>query len=82
MIRCKFRCSSVRKMSSRQGDGSYRLLYEAEFYAVSEGSEENREFFAWTPSGSLKVGVYKEDVFEPGKEYYLDISLAGEEHSS
>jgi len=78
MTRCKFHCSSVKKMAYRQDGGTDRMLYEAEFYAVSTGSDENKKFFEWTPSGSLKIGVYKEDLFEPGKDYYLDMSLAGE----
>ena len=74
MTRCKFHCSSVTKTSYRQGDGSEKMLYTADFFAVTEGSEENKKFFAWTPSGSLKLGTYKEDLFQPGGEYYLDIS--------
>lgn len=73
MTRCKFHCNSVRKSVAREGTGEI-FLYEAEFGAVYDGSEENKEFFKWTPSGSLKLGVYKKDVFEPGKDYYLDIS--------
>ncbi len=71
MTRCKFQCQSVRKFKS-QG----KFLYEAEFYAVTGDSEENKKFFEWTPSGNLKVGVYKEDIFQPGKNYYLDIHEA------
>lgn len=73
--RCKFHCHSVRKFISGFGDNK-KPLYEAEFSAVIDGSEENKKFFEWTPSGSLKIGVYKEDVFQPGKEYYLDVSEA------
>jgi hypothetical protein len=61
-------------MSSFGGAG--RTLYEAEFNAVTDGSEENKKFFEWTPSGSLKIGVYREDIFQPGQDYYLDISEA------
>lgn len=73
--RCKFSCQSVRKFMSGYGDNK-RPLYEAEFSAVTGDSEENKKFFEWTPSGSLKVGVYREDIFQPGKDYYLDISEA------
>lgn len=69
MTRCKFQCQSVTK--AKYGE---KLLYTAEFQAVYAGSEENKKFFEWTPSGTLRLGVYKEDLFEPGKEYYLDIS--------
>jgi hypothetical protein len=75
ITRCKFSCQVVRKTFAREGD-SGKFVYEAEFSAVCTGSKENEEFFKWTPSGSLKIGVYKEDVFQPGKDYYIDISEA------
>ncbi len=76
--RCTFTCSGVTKRLSWQQkpDDPPRFLYEAEFTAVSDGSEENKRFFEYTPSGTLKIGVYKDDVFQPGKAYYLDITLA------
>ena len=69
--RCKFICSKVTKIHD-----SYRkrFTYEAEFSAVYDNSEENKKFFECTPSGNLKLGVYKEDLFQPGNEYFLDIS--------
>ena len=73
MTRCKFHCQSVRKFATREGLEE-KFVYEAEFSAVYDGSEENKEFFKWTPSGSLKIGVYKEDVFQPGKDYYVDLT--------
>lgn len=76
MTQCKFVCQSVTKR--RHWDqNEKRFLFEAEFTAVSGGSEENRKFFEATPSGSIKIGIYKEDIFEPGKEYYLDMREAG-----
>ena len=72
--RCKFTCQSVTKL--RHWDKQKGFLYEAEFQAVHDGSDENKEFFDATPSGLLKVGTYKEDVFEPGKDYFIDISEA------
>lgn len=75
ITRCKFHCGSVRKFMAND-HGQEKAVYEAEFSAVYSGSPENEEFFKWTPSGSLKIGVYKADVFQPGKDYYLDISEA------
>lgn len=72
-IRCKFKCNSVEKTTQYNSD---QFLYNAKFNAVSDGSEENKKFFAFTPSGALSVGSYKEDSFVPGKEYYLDITPA------
>ncbi len=74
MTRCKFHCASVTKTAYRQPNEPDTVLYTAEFYAVTDGSEENKKFFAWTPSGSLKVGTYREDLFQPGRDYYVDIT--------
>ena len=44
---------------------------------VISGSEENKSFAKYTPSGNLHIWISYEtqasDAFEPGKEYYLDI---------
>jgi len=53
-----------------------KFIYTYEFSAVYSGSAENERFFAYTPSGQLNVGAFKDDLFEPGKEYYIDITAA------
>lgn len=74
-IRCKFECKSVEKYKEYQG----KILYNAKFYPVTSGSEENKKFFEYTPSGNLEVSSISCEKFEPGKEYYLDISEVPEE---
>lgn len=74
MVRCKFKCVSKKEVIGWSGDPS--KVYEFEFKAVTSGSPENEQFFKYTPTGSLTTGVVKEDAFEVGKEYYLDISEA------
>lgn len=71
--RCKFRCTSVEKSLHWASSGGF--LYAAKFTVIVSGSPENEAFFAATPSGSLSVSTVKNDVFEVGKDYYLDISL-------
>lgn len=71
--RCKFECVSITK---RKGWSGKPFLYDAEFHAVTDGSDENKEFFAATPSGRLGVATIVSDVFEVGRAYYLDITLA------
>jgi hypothetical protein len=71
MIRCKFKCVSKKEMIQYNDP---KPIYEFEFSAVTDGSEENKNFFKWTPSGSLKTGVVQQDVFVVGREYYIDIS--------
>lgn len=70
-VRCKFKCSRV--ATATDGAGTQ---HEAEFHAVYNGSPENQQFFKYTPGGSLKVSVTREQHFEAGKEYYLDITPA------
>lgn len=73
-VRCKYTCNKVVK--STAWSDKTKFLYEAEFSPVMDGSEENKKFYDATPSGHLKVGTYKQDVFEPGKSYYIDITEA------
>lgn len=69
--RCKFKCTEVTK---RTGWADIPFIHDAKFQAVTEGSEDNKKFFAATPSGNLHVGTVREGTFEAGKEYYLDIT--------
>lgn len=73
MIRCKFICNSVTK---QKGSGPDGFSYSAQFNAVYSGSPENDAFFVATPSGSVTLQTIKADVFEPGKEYYIDFTPA------
>lgn len=71
MVRAKFIVDSVSK--TRFGMNSVRLA------PVCNGSEENKEFFKWTPGGSIELQVVNDETaakFEPGKEYYVDFSPA------
>lgn len=72
--RCKFVCDSIGKRNAGNGN----IVYESEFSPVysSDPNHENRKFWDASPNGSLKLGWLREGGFEPGKEYYLDISLA------
>lgn len=72
-VRCKFRCYAVEK---KLGWGEHQFHYAAKFQAVTGGSPENESFFASTPAGSLEVSTLKVDMFEPGKDYYLELEVA------
>lgn len=71
--RAKFICHEVAKV---MGYGANKILYSAKFHPVSSGSEENKSFYAATPSGSIELSTVKEDHFEVGKTYYVDFSIA------
>jgi hypothetical protein len=49
------------------------------FTPVCSGSEENKAFWRWTPSGSVQLGTVNQEAwkhFEIGKDYYLDFTPA------
>lgn len=72
-VRCKFIVDSVTK--TRYGSAIVKMS------PVTTGSEENKKFWEYTPSGSFEISTVKDSVveqFEVGKEYYFDISKAVE----
>ncbi len=77
MTRCKMTCDRV--SISKHWDKEKGYLYEYKFSPVMHGSEENKAFFAATPSGGLEFGcVSVKDAFIPGREYYVDIHAVEE----
>lgn len=72
--RCKFCCQSKREY--QHWNTNKPNLYEYEFMPVTGGSEENKQFFEATPTGSLKVSTVRDGSFEVGKSYYIDMFLA------
>lgn len=69
-VRAKFLCHAVKKVMSSPEPYSYSY----EFSAVTSGSEENKAFWKWTPSGSITLNAIRDDLFEVGKEYYVDFT--------
>lgn len=75
IVKCRFRCDSVTK---RKGwTKEIPFTYDAEFSVVCADTEENKKFFAATPSGNIKVATINQDVFEVGKEYNVDFTKEG-----
>lgn len=70
-VRAKFVCESVTNFEHSKS---------VQLRAVTSGSEENKSFSKYTPIGNITIGIDNEtdaaDLFEPGKEYYLDFSKA------
>lgn len=65
-VRAKFKCVK-NKLHGEVADIGFEPVYS--------GSEENAEFFKWTPSGSIEIGCANPSAtvqFEVGKEYYVD----------
>ena len=84
MTRAKFqvvekviRCGNY--YDTKEGSSSTRNVVTVVMSPVVSGSDENKEFFANTPSGKIEIGVLRQelaDLFEIGKEYYVDFSQA------
>lgn len=72
-VRAKFKCLGMEKNLGWPG---VEYHYSYRFTVVTYGSAENEKFFAATPSGELKLTALRDDLFEVGKEYYLDFSKA------
>lgn len=71
--RCKFRVESI--APTEPADDTMHIVMRA----VTSGSEENAEFFRYTPAGELKLWTVKKAAaaqLEVGKEYFIDISPA------
>lgn len=78
-IRAKFKCLSNKEYYSTtwvDGKALPGFLYEYEFSVVHGDSEENKLFFASTPSGMIKVSSVRNDQYKTGKEYYVTFEEA------
>jgi hypothetical protein len=76
-IVAKFRVNGVTKR--RGWDGKNPWLFDVVLNPVTSDSEENKRFYAATPSGELKLFTINEEVakeMEPGNEYYLTFKKA------
>jgi hypothetical protein len=67
--RAKFTCQEV-----RQYVNGGVLVYDSKLSAVIGDTPENKEFWKWTPSGSIVLSTVKADHFIPGRNYYVDFT--------
>jgi hypothetical protein len=80
MTRAKFVCISKTETCSNiwaNGNSVPGTLVSVKFQVVTGGSDENKSFFASTPSGSIDLSQMKKEVadqFELNKEYYVDFT--------
>lgn len=70
-VLCKFKVVSVTHYENQK---------EVKLQPVMGGSEENKSFPKYTPSGELRMIIDDEtsaaDLFTPGKEYFMTIEAA------
>lgn len=70
-VRAKFKVQSL----TDAGDGMKSIVLQP----VIGDNPENKEFFKWTPSGQISLGVLNPSAaeqFEIGKEFYVDFTPA------
>lgn len=68
-VRAKFNVAEITKYGNA---GGTRVV----LHPVQGGSDENKAFWQWTPSGSIELNLSNPDaVFEFG-EYYVDFTKA------
>lgn len=76
-VRAKFTCTSVTKgVNWNMNRAEHPFLFGYKFQPVTGDSPENKSFWASTPSGALEMQAVRDDLFEPGKSYYLDFTPA------
>jgi hypothetical protein len=69
-VRAKFKVDQI-----NPGEGYTHVVLRA----VTDGSEENKTFWKYTPSGVIDMSITNPDAvnqFELGKEYYVDFTPA------
>lgn len=74
-VRAKFKVNSIDRQLSYEG----KELQTIKLSPVTTGSEENKQFYAYTPSGHIDLGTVNAEAaqqFELGKEYYVDFTPA------
>ena len=79
MVRAKFVVESYETRKSNTRDPNSEELRSLKLIAVSDGSEENKRFFRWTPNGTINIGILNPEAWkqlELGKSYYVDFTEA------
>jgi hypothetical protein len=71
----KMRCKMTVQTVSRDNDGGASIV----LLPVTSGSDENKQFWKYTPSGRLELQVLNHSAVEgvaEGQSYYVDLTLA------
>jgi hypothetical protein len=74
-VRAKFKCTSKAAVPGNGHQITLSAVYD------SDPNSENGQFFKWTPSGTIQMGVVSDaaaDAFVVDKEFYVDFSPVGE----
>ena len=77
-VRAKFVVVSLTKQTMWNGSTN-EIGTTIKMIPVMNDSEENKQFYRYTPGGLVELGTVNADtakVFEIGKQYYLDFTPA------
>lgn len=76
-VRAKFYVSEVKQSRSNYSGVEGEILTTIKLASVNATSEENKQFFRWTPAGSIDLGTVNPAVVEQmhiGDEFYVDFT--------
>lgn len=76
-VRAKFKIDKIERVKNGAGEEELTTVQMSPVYG---DSPENKQFFKWTPSGSITLGTINPAAarqFVEGKEYYVDFTPAG-----
>ena len=76
MVRAKFRVSEITRTLFTGQEGVKITLFP-----VTDGSEENKSFYQYTPAGKIELGTINAEAaaeFKLGKSMYVDFTEAPE----
>lgn len=79
VVRAKFYVTEVKQSRNHWGGNEGELLTTIKLAPVNGLSEENKEFFRWTPAGSIDLGTVNPAVaaqMHIGNEFYVDFTPA------
>jgi hypothetical protein len=74
-VRAKFKVQSITRRE--HWDKSKGEIHSIDLAPVTSGSDENKEFYAATPGGSIKLDTINEaagNQFKLGQEFYVDFT--------
>ena len=76
-VRAKFKVNSITRQ--QHWDASKGEIQTIKLAPVSSGSDENKSFYASTPTGTIELGTVNADAaqqFVLGGEFYVDFTPA------
>lgn len=74
-VRLKCLVSEKKSNTSTKGGEEYGSVT---LVPITSGSDENKEFYKWTPGGRLEFGTVNQkalDYLKLGSEVYIDITV-------